>query len=337
MSHDEDSPHRRQAAVAHALASLALEGRRAPPELRGRLEAYAAGEVAADTLVEEVLQRHQRKDPFLMPLIQEGALPVGTLLTCPVAGVTGHVTADGLSVEGEVFTDPTTAMGRVTGNTPPADAGWEFWKLDDPERGFTKPLEHVRVVHASQPAAATPRTSDSHPLRIHPLAVPGLVGEIGLTFCPGKKSDSLYGGRWERDLDKDLAVIRQWGTTAVVTVMERHEFGLLGVPEFPEVMAREPLQWHLLRIRDSDVPAPDFEDAWPAVSTELQSRLRRGERIVIHCRGGLGRTGLVAARLLIELGVPAKDAVQRIRDCRPGAIETWEQRMYLLDLPIVNR
>lgn len=332
MTNDE-SHRRRKAAVDHALASLAIEGRKPSPDLQAKLAAFAAGDAAADTLVEEVLQRHTRKDPQLMQLIGEGALPLGTPLTCSIPGITAQVTAAGLSVLGEHFADPTAAMARVTGDKPPTDAGWEFWKLDDPGRSFTKPLEHVRVAYSSRHEAAAIRTSDSHPLRINTLNVPEVTGEIGLTFCPGKKSDSLYGGRWDRDLEKDLAVIRRWGTATVVTVMERHEFELLGIPEFPEVMARQPFAWHLLNIRDSDVPGPEFEYAWPTVSVELHSRLRRGERIVIHCRGGLGRTGLVAARLLIESGTPAEEAIQQVRDRRPGAIETWEQRMYLLDLP----
>ncbi len=41
--------------------------------------------------------------------------------------------------------------------------------------------------------------------------------------------------------------------------------------------------------------------------------------------GGLGRAGTVAARLLVELGAHPGDAMRRVRDVRPGAIETEEQ------------
>jgi protein-tyrosine phosphatase len=243
--------------------------------------------------------------------------------------VEGLVAADGIAVRGTTFSDPTAAMAHVLGETPPADAGWEFWKVDDPERGFTKPLEHVRTAHASRHEADTVRDSDTHPLRINGLRLPGLPGEIGMTFCPGKKSDSIYGGRWNRDLEKDLGVIRAWGAAAVVTLLEDHEFDLLGVPEFPEIMGQQPFAWHLLRIRDSDIPGQDFEAAWPDVSKGLHRLLARGERILIHCRGGLGRTGLVAARLLTETGLPPEEAIFLVREARPGAIETWEQRQYV--------
>jgi ADP-ribosyl-[dinitrogen reductase] hydrolase len=41
-------------------------------------------------------------------------------------------------------------------------------------------------------------------------------------------------------------------------------------------------------------------------------------------------TGTIAARLLAELGVPAAEAVRRVRKARPGAIETAEQEGHAL-------
>jgi ADP-ribosyl-[dinitrogen reductase] hydrolase len=54
--------------------------------------------------------------------------------------------------------------------------------------------------------------------------------------------------------------------------------------------------------------------------------------LVIHCKGGLGRTGVVAARLLIELGETPNAALARVRAARPGAVETPEQEDYVLNL-----
>lgn len=60
--------------------------------------------------------------------------------------------------------------------------------------------------------------------------------------------------------------------------------------------------------------------------------LARGDKVLIHCRGGLGRTGVVAARLLIEAGTEPDLAAKLVRAARPGAIETWEQYQYVLGL-----
>jgi ADP-ribosyl-[dinitrogen reductase] hydrolase len=50
----------------------------------------------------------------------------------------------------------------------------------------------------------------------------------------------------------------------------------------------------------------------------------------VHCRGGLGRAGTVAARLLAELGMAPADAISRVRAVRPGAIQTQAQREYVM-------
>lgn len=234
MSDPDESTRKREMAVANAIASSSLEGHAINARTRENLANFVTGKVAIDTLVEEVIQRHTRKHDLLMPLIAAGALPQGTRLSCALPEVEGLVAADGITVRGTTFSDPTAAMAHVLGETPPADAGWEFWKVDDPVRGFTKPLEHVRTAYASRHEADAVRNSDTHPLRINGLRLPGLPGEIGMTFCPGKKSDSIYGGRWNRDLEKDISVIRAWGAAAVVTLLEDHEFELLGIPEFPD-------------------------------------------------------------------------------------------------------
>ena len=53
-------------------------------------------------------------------------------------------------------------------------------------------------------------------------------------------------------------------------------------------------------------------------------------RSSFHCKGGLGRAGMVAARLLVESGYTPEDAIERVRAARPGAIETQAQERYVL-------
>ena len=47
---------------------------------------------------------------------------------------------------------------------------------------------------------------------------------------------------------------------------------------------------------------------------------------------GIGRTGTIAARLLVEFGVAPEEAIQMIRRARPGTIETMAQEEYVLRL-----
>jgi protein-tyrosine phosphatase len=177
------------------------------------------------------------------------------------------------------------------------------------------------------------RTSLSHPLRIDELRVDGIPGLIGITFCPGKRGESNGGCRWERNLGTDLNVIAKWRADAVVTLLEDHEFQMLGVTQLGTMIISHGISWHHLPIKDVTPPDARFEKGWLVSGPQLRGVLRRGGKVLVHCRGGLGRAGIVAARLLVEFGVPPIEAVARVRRARVGAIETHEQLQYVLNLP----
>ncbi len=175
------------------------------------------------------------------------------------------------------------------------------------------------------------RTSLSDPLHI--AEVPAGAGLVGLTICPGKRGDSAFGASWERDLDADVRVIREWGAAAVVTLIEDHEFEMLGVERLSTAVNDAGMEWHHLPIRDVQVPDARFEASWASTGVRLGNRLRSGERVLVHCRGGLGRTGMVAARLLVEFaGATPRQALDDVRAVRHGAVETPAQEAWVLEL-----
>ncbi len=171
-----------------------------------------------------------------------------------------------------------------------------------------------------------PKTSESSPLLIAAVTSGDGHGRIGITLCPGKTDPHGMSGAWARDLDTDLDVIQRWGATAVVTLIEEHEFDLLKVRDLPGKVRDRHMEWWHLPIRDGhSPPARVFEDGWAVAGEALRDRLRLGFDVLVHCRGGLGRAGTIAARLLVELGERPDDAMRRVRDVRPGAIEPGPQ------------
>ena len=78
------------------------------------------------------------------------------------------------------------------------------------------------------------------------------------------------------------------------------------------------LIWLHCPIPDFDGPGAAFERAWVDAGPRARDILRRGGTVVSHCRGGIGRAGTVASRLLIELGAATPDeALRRVRTARP--------------------
>jgi len=144
-------------------------------------------------------------------------------------------------------------------------------------------------------------------------------GVIGMTLCPG----------WEQDLDADLSLIKDWGASALVSLMEKDEMDWLGVGDIPEKTMALGMKHFHLPIVDLDVPNEEFERNWVEAGESIRNILLSGESIVIHCLAGLGRTGTIAARLLIELGTDADIAINQIRIARPGTIQTIMQETYV--------
>ena len=182
-----------------------------------------------------------------------------------------------------------------------------------------------------RPSAPSPvRTSASHPLQIAELGFDGLRGRLGVTFCPGKQGDSVFGAAWQRNLEADLDVVQAWGAQTVLTLVEVQELDMLGVPDLGARVGARGMTWVHLPIPDLQPPGDTFSAAWPHLSARLKLQLTEGGRVLVHCRGGLGRAGTVAACILVEMNVLPGQAIQAVRKVRPRAIETSAQETFVM-------
>lgn len=161
--------------------------------------------------------------------------------------------------------------------------------------------------------------SGAPPLRIDPLPVPG-GGLLGLLALPGRPP---------RDLAADIAAIRDWGAAMLVTLLSDEELARYGVAALPDAARRAGLAWRRFPIPDMEPPGAAFAAAWRAGGADVVAALRRGERVAMHCVGGLGRTGTIAAQILVMHGVEADAAMATVRAARPGAIETAAQEAHV--------
>lgn len=150
----------------------------------------------------------------------------------------------------------------------------------------------------------------SHPF--DSLSVPDQPGRLLFTPCPGTKDSSLANA---------LSTLKQAGASAVLTLMPLAELESNGASELPAQCAALGLTWLHLPVADEQVPLADFDRAWQDCHAQIRDLLSADQTIAIHCKGGSGRTGLVAARILIDNGMRRSQAVSLVQALRPKAIQ----------------
>lgn len=173
------------------------------------------------------------------------------------------------------------------------------------------------------------KTSQTHPLQISSFACG--AGRVGLSMCPGKHQPKSRSGPWDRSLIDDLKAVYDWGASTVLSLIEVHEFKSLDVESLPHACTQLGMAWLWAPIQDVHAPGAAFDVQWRLHSRTLHVALLRGERVFVHCMGGLGRAGTVAAELLMLVDeLPASVAIDVVRGARgDAAIETLEQELWL--------
>ncbi|MBX2881953.1 MAG: dual specificity protein phosphatase family protein [Granulosicoccus sp.] len=160
------------------------------------------------------------------------------------------------------------------------------------------------------------------------MPVPGSVGCMGLVGCPGTRVDRPPGNN-KRMLQADLAEINRWGANGVVCLVEEHELKLNKVESLPSAVQNAGMWWSHLPIIDMDIPDQEFENNWAVEGERIRHALRIGERVIIHCFAGLGRTGMIGARILVEFGIEPEQAIRQIRRDDRRRIQTRAQSNFV--------
>ena len=119
-----------------------------------------------------------------------------------------------------------------------------------------------------------------------------------------------------------LQTLMDWRPDLVLTMTEMSELALAGIGDLGTRLTAQRIGWHHLPVPDFGVPVA-FD--WGVVPAHVLPLLATGGKVLVHCKGGCGRSGMMVLRLMIAAGESPDGALKRLRDLRPCAVETAAQ------------
>jgi len=177
------------------------------------------------------------------------------------------------------------------------------------------------------------QTSATDPIYVTWLPTRGR-GRVGLSIAPGKHQRGAYSGiDWKRDLATDLDQLRKddpdLSADVIVSLLEPAEYDALNIGAYHDEVRRRGFELLELNIRDAGVPKSHAAVA--DLVTAVDSRVRDGKRVVIHCAGGIGRSGVIGGCLLVRQGLTTDEVFAALRVRSDKCPETEPQRQYIRD------
>jgi len=135
------------------------------------------------------------------------------------------------------------------------------------------------------------------------------------------------GGDW---LEDEVRAWRKAGLDLVVSLLTTYEIADLDLDQESNYCKAHDL--HFLHFPIPDLGVPSSREAGLEFVSKLHKALTAGKSVGLHCRQGIGRSGLISASLLVLSGLDPEMAFQRVGTARGFPVpETSEQRDWVIE------
>jgi len=125
------------------------------------------------------------------------------------------------------------------------------------------------------------------------------------------------------NLQTNLQALRDNGADKILCLLEDVESSELGLQKQEALTQAIGMEFQRFPIPDYGVP--DFLDLQVQI-TRIGKDLSNGRHVLVHCRGGVGRTGLICCCLMLTTGISVPDAISIVTRQRGEQVpETPEQ------------
>lgn len=138
---------------------------------------------------------------------------------------------------------------------------------------------------------------------------PGVSGRLHLHAMPGR----------HEPFDDVLVHARALAIRRVVRLTPLEEVEAKS-PDYARALRAGALPWRDDPLEVPDYGVPEDGEAWMAKAVDIAGALRAGERVLVHCGAGIGRTGTFAICVLMALGLDRESARKAVR-----AADSWPE------------
>jgi protein-tyrosine phosphatase len=166
----------------------------------------------------------------------------------------------------------------------------------------------------------TKRTNETGALRVDFIPEQYLKNRLGMTILPGRQD-------YSRSLEEDIKELKLQKIDVIIPLVTQDEMERYGVPDLIEKYLKANFEVKHLPIIDQKAPQSDEIND---LIEYIDLKFKEGKNLLVHCVGGLGRSGLVVACFLKSKGLSSEDAISAVRKSRSArAIETKIQEEFI--------
>lgn len=135
----------------------------------------------------------------------------------------------------------------------------------------------------------------------------------------------------DENLEEDIINFSNQKVTTLVSLLTREESFDLGLQNEKRLCEKYAIAFISFPINDRSVPTEKQTIQIRELAKKLVEKISQNEKIIIHCRGGIGRAGMICSAILIEKNISNQEAIEKISQTRGLKIpDTEEQKKWIM-------